>query len=87
MRRRRCNYAAIGTTTVQLGAAGGYNDTQFISLPANVSGIELRRRERGQGFALSLFGATANRFLELGAVGANQRAARSSPARASSPTR
>ena len=57
------NYAAIGAQTLQPGAPSAYTNNQFINLPANTS----------TGFAggtaatiaLSLFGATANRFLNL----------------------
>lgn len=57
------NYAAIGAQTLQPGAPSAYTNNQFVNLPANVS----------TGFgggtaatvALSLFGATANRFLNL----------------------
>ena len=57
------NYSAIGAQTLQPGAPSAYTNNQFVNLPANVS----------TGFggstaatvALSLFGATANRFLNL----------------------
>ncbi len=57
------NYTAIGGQTTQMDPDDfKYNDTQFINLPANVSSL-------GAGdaatFALSLFSATANRFLNL----------------------
>jgi type IV pilus assembly protein PilQ len=57
------NYNAVGGQTLQLKKDDfKYNDTQFINLPANVSTL-------GGGtaatFALSLFSATANRFLNL----------------------
>ena len=54
------NINAIGTQTLQTGATSTYSDTNFVNLPAI-----------GQGgydpatFALSLFGAAANRFLNL----------------------
>jgi type IV pilus assembly protein PilQ len=57
------NYAAIGAQTLQPGAPSAYTNNQFINLPANTS--------TGFGgasaatIALSLFGATANRFLNL----------------------
>jgi type IV pilus assembly protein PilQ len=59
------NYSAIGVQTLQTPSTGTsyLPDSQFINLPANVSS--------GFGgntaatFALSLFGATANRFLNL----------------------
>jgi type IV pilus assembly protein PilQ len=54
------NYNAIGSTTLQPGAATSFDNTRFINLPA-----------LGQGgydpasFALSIFGANSNRFLNL----------------------
>jgi type IV pilus assembly protein PilQ len=59
------NYAAIGTTTLQpgvtAGATGTYGDTQFVNLPANTT----FSTANAATFALSLFGASANRFLNL----------------------
>jgi type IV pilus assembly protein PilQ len=59
------NYAAIGNTTVQNGSTGvypSYTDNQFVNLGAPALDF-------GGGtvanFALSLFGASANRFLNL----------------------
>ncbi|HLO96146.1 MAG TPA: type IV pilus secretin PilQ [Burkholderiaceae bacterium] len=54
------NYAAAGGTTLQPGAGKTFNDTQMINLPAPsvLSGTP-------QTFALTLFNATANRFLNL----------------------
>ncbi len=56
------SYAAIGYQTNQGGTAPGFNDSAFVNLPANTTAF-------GGGnaatFALSLFGATANRFLNL----------------------
>ncbi|MDL5032670.1 type IV pilus secretin PilQ [Pelomonas sp. APW6] len=54
------NYNAAGSTTKQPGAAQSFNDTQLINLPAPsvLSGTP-------QTFALTLFNATANRFLNL----------------------
>ena len=54
------NYNAAGATTLQPGAARTFNDTQMINLPAPsvLSGTP-------QTFALTLFNATANRFLNL----------------------
>ncbi|MCY7316261.1 MAG: type IV pilus secretin PilQ [Rubrivivax sp.] len=55
------NYNAIGSQTGQ-GPPFSYGDTPFVNLPANTSAF-------GGGsaatFALALFGATANRFLNL----------------------
>ena len=54
------NLNAVGSQTLQTGATASYSDTNFVNLPAV-----------GQGgydpatFALSLFGASANRFLNL----------------------
>jgi type IV pilus assembly protein PilQ len=58
------NYGAIGATTVQPGAPNSYSDTQFINLPANVSGGAFGGTTAAN-FALSLFSASANRFLNL----------------------
>lgn len=54
------NYNAAGGTTLQPGAGKTFNDTQMINLPAPsvLSGTP-------QTFALTLFNATANRFLNL----------------------
>jgi type IV pilus assembly protein PilQ len=58
------NYNAIGATTAQTGATSAYSDTQFINLPANVSGSAFGGNSAAS-FALSLFSAGANRFLNL----------------------
>ena len=64
------NYVAIGgnysNTGVQTGqtpnTSTSYNpDSQFVNLPANISNFNANAAT----FALSLFGATANRFLNL----------------------
>ena len=57
------NYSAVGSATNQ---QTGYNyaDTQFVSLPANVAG-DAFGGATAANFALSLFSATANRFLNL----------------------
>jgi type IV pilus assembly protein PilQ len=57
------NYAAIGSQTVQT-APTSFSDTQFVNLPANVSSSSFGGSSAAN-FALSLFGATANRFLNL----------------------
>ena len=57
------NYNAIGSQTNQ-GAATDYNNTQFVNLPANVSSDSFAGA-LAQTFAVSLFSATANRFLNL----------------------
>jgi len=56
------NYAAIGSQTGQGAAAPAFNDSAFINLPANTSAFG---GSSAATFALSLFGATANRFLNL----------------------
>ncbi len=56
------NYSAIGANTVQAGATSTYADGQFINLPANTTTFG---GSNAATFALSLFGATANRFLNL----------------------
>jgi len=58
------NYNAIGNITQQPGAPSSYNDTQFVALPANVSG-QAFGGATAASFALSLFSASANRFLNL----------------------
>jgi len=58
------NYNAIGNTTLQPGAPANYADTQFVNLPANVSGSAFGGAAAAT-FALSLFSASANRFLNL----------------------
>jgi len=58
------NYAAIGATTGQPGAVSVYNDSQFVSLPANVSGAAFGGATAAS-FALSLFSSSVNRFLNL----------------------
>ena len=53
------NYASIGSSTNQ-GATSAYTDTQFVNLPANALNAG-----SAANFALSLFSASANRFLNL----------------------
>ena len=56
------NMNAIGLQTGQVtGTAVPFNDSQFVNLPANTSTFGASAAT----FALSLFGATANRFLNL----------------------
>ena len=55
------NYNAIGYQTGQT-TTGVYSDTPFVNLPANVGSFS---NASAASFALSLFGATANRFLNL----------------------
>ncbi|WP_374673423.1 type IV pilus secretin PilQ [Ideonella sp.] len=57
------NYNAVGGQTGQMDPDDFlYNDTQFVNLPANTSNISTAS---AANFALSLFSATANRFLNL----------------------
>jgi type IV pilus assembly protein PilQ len=56
------NYAAIGYQTGQGGTAPSFSDSAFISFPANTTAFS---GSNAATFALSLFGATANRFLNL----------------------
>ncbi len=57
------NYSAVGSQTNQQ-TSYNYNDSQFVNLPANVSG-DAFGGTTAANFALSLFSATANRFLNL----------------------
>ncbi|MFG6416215.1 type IV pilus secretin PilQ [Roseateles sp. DC23W] len=57
------NYNAVGSQTNQ-GATVDYNNTQFVNLPANTSSDSFAGA-LAQTFAVSLFSATANRFLNL----------------------
>jgi type IV pilus assembly protein PilQ len=57
------NYSAVGSQTNQ-GAAASYNNTQFVNLPANTSS-DAFSGGTASTVALSLFSATANRFLNL----------------------
>ncbi|MCK6425672.1 MAG: type IV pilus secretin PilQ [Burkholderiaceae bacterium] len=56
------NYASIGDTTLQTSSASAFTDTQFVALPANTSSMG---GATAATFALSLFGAASNRFLNL----------------------
>lgn len=57
------NYSGIGTQTNQ-GVTSNFNNTQFVNLPANVSSDSFSNGNAAT-VALSLFSATANRFLNL----------------------
>ena len=57
------NYAAVGGQTNQTSTLN-YSDSQFVNLPANVTGDGFGGATAAN-FALSLFSATANRFLNL----------------------
>ena len=56
------NYNAIGYQTGQVGTQPPFNESQFVNLPANTGSFS---GASAASFALSLFGATANRFLNL----------------------
>ena len=56
------NYNAVGGQTLQAGQALNYSDTSFVSLPANTNAFG---GTQAATFALSLFSAAANRFLNL----------------------
>ncbi|MDR7331061.1 type IV pilus secretin PilQ [Roseateles asaccharophilus] len=58
------NYNEVGWQTRQLATDPGFNNTQFVNLPANTSSDSFAGAV-AQTFAVSLFGATANRFLNL----------------------
>ena len=54
------NINAVGSQTLQPGATASYSDTNFVNIPAaNQNGFN------AASFALSLFSASANRFLNL----------------------
>ncbi|MCA0176721.1 MAG: type IV pilus secretin PilQ [Proteobacteria bacterium] len=56
------NYSNVGVQTLQTpNTATSYNDTQFVNLPAPVTGFS----EAAATLAFSLFSASANRFLNL----------------------
>lgn len=54
------NYAGIGGVTLQPGGAASLTNTQFVNLPALPQG-----GNDPASFALSIFGASSNRFLNL----------------------
>ena len=57
------NYSNVGVQTLQTpNTPTSYNDTQFVNLPASTGTISTASAAT---FALSLFSATANRFLNL----------------------
>jgi type IV pilus assembly protein PilQ len=58
------NYASVGAATLQPNSSATFADTQFVNLPANVANANFGGSAAGT-FALSLFSATANRFLNL----------------------
>eukprot|EP01036_Dinobryon_divergens_P041043 gene41043-54368_t len=56
------NYNAIGYQTLQQTTDNNFANTQFVNLPASTSAFS---SASAANFALSLFSATANRFLNL----------------------
>ncbi|MFM2066008.1 MAG: putative Fimbrial assembly protein pilQ precursor, secretin family [Pseudomonadota bacterium] len=58
------NYRSVGDITLQTAGASTFADTQFVNLPSNVSGSNFGGANAAT-FALSLFGAASNRFLNL----------------------
>ncbi|HEY4081439.1 MAG TPA: type IV pilus secretin PilQ [Burkholderiaceae bacterium] len=58
------NYNAVAGQTLQPGGSTDLSNTQFINLPANVS-ADAFGGATATNLALSLFSATANRFLNL----------------------
>jgi type IV pilus assembly protein PilQ len=58
------NYNLVGWQTGQTSTDPGYNNTSFVNLPANTSSDSFAGAV-AQTFAVSLFSATANRFLNL----------------------
>lgn len=58
------NYTGVGYQTMQNNVSD-YANTQFVNLPANVSSDSFGAAASAATFALSLFSATANRFLNL----------------------
>jgi type IV pilus assembly protein PilQ len=54
----------VGDITLQTAGASTFADTQFVNLPSNVSGSNFGGANAAT-FALSLFGAASNRFLNL----------------------
>ncbi len=58
------NYSSIGDTTLQQATGSIYANSQFVNLPANVANAAFAGAS-AQTFALSLFGAASNRFLNL----------------------
>ena len=58
------NLNAVGSQTLQPGANGDFSNTNFVTMPANVSNQAFGGTSAAT-FALSLFSAGANRFLNL----------------------
>jgi type IV pilus assembly protein PilQ len=56
------NYSSIGDTTLQQSTGSIFANSQFVNLPANTSSLG---GATAATFALSLFGAASNRFLNL----------------------
>ncbi|MDY0744346.1 type IV pilus secretin PilQ [Paucibacter sp. R3-3] len=59
------NYASSAYQTLQSGTTTDFGNTQFVNLPANVSSDAFAGATSAATFALSLFSASANRFLNL----------------------
>jgi type IV pilus assembly protein PilQ len=57
------NYGAIGSTTGQIGSGSEFTNSQFVSMPANAGAVS--STANAATLALSLFSASANRFLNL----------------------
>ena len=57
------NYSAIGGTTLQTSGGVAYTDTNFVNLPA--TNVSSTAGSTVSTLAFSLFGAAANRFLNL----------------------
>ena len=58
------NLNAVGSQTLQPGASADFSNTNFVTMPANVSSQAFGGTSAAT-FALSLFSAGANRFLNL----------------------
>jgi type IV pilus assembly protein PilQ len=57
------NYNAVGGQTLQTTGGVAYNDTQFVNMPANAGAVS--STATAATIALSLFSASASRFLNL----------------------
>ncbi|MET0382831.1 MAG: type IV pilus secretin PilQ [Burkholderiaceae bacterium] len=57
------NYNAVGTQTNQAGATSNYSDSQFVNFGANAGAVS--SNANAATLALSLFSASASRFLNL----------------------
>ncbi len=59
------NYNLVGWQTRQTATDPGYNNTNFVNLPANTINSVFSGTDTLPSFALSLFSPSANRFLNL----------------------